>query len=570
MSQLIGFFVPTSTTHLALRTVQLPESLQTLLGEDVANIVKAIAILVVGWIVALIVKSVLTGLLKKTALDNKVATWVNGGSRNSDLPIETWVANVAYWLIILFTVVAVLETLELEAVSTPLNDLLSQVTNFIPQLFGAALWFGVAWVVATIVRLIVIKGLDTFKLDQRLNQEIVETDTEPAATKEPVAGISETIGNALYWFVFFFFLTPILETLGLQNTLAPLQGLVNEILLILPNLFAAALIGIVGWFIAQVVRRLITNLLKATGVDHLGAKVGLTGTAGRQSLSWILGTIAYVLILIPVAISALEVAKIEAISTPAIAMLDQVLMLLPKLFGASIILTFAYMVGTYVSELVSNILTGVGFDHVLHWLGLDGLIGTTSGDRRVDVIQTDDPTGTTSTDALVSVTPAKTGQTPSQVIGTVSLVVIMFVAILTAVDILEIDVLTRVVAILLKIAGQVLVAMLIFALGLYFSNISYKALAASGSRQSKILGQAARIIILVLVGAMALEQMGIATNIVNLAFGLLVGGISVAIAIAFGLGGKDIAGEQVRNWLDSMKDDTRNDIRDTRNDTPRY
>lgn len=543
MSQLIESIVPTSS-HSALMALSLPESLKTLLGEDAINIVKAIAILVVGWIVALIIKSIVKGLLNKTDIDNKIASWVTGGDGDSDIPIETWASSTVYWFVILFTVVAVLQTLQLEAVYTPLNELLSSVTNFIPKIFAAAVWLGVAWFVATVVRIIVVKGLGSFKIDERLNQGMAdESDPEAAAGTEQVS-ITETIGNALYWFIFFLFLPIILETLGLENTLSPLLGLVDKVFLILPNLFAAALIGVVGWFIAQIVRRLVTNLLKATGVDQVGAKFGLTGTAGSQSLSWILGTIAYILILIPVAISAFEVAQIEAISTPAIAMLDQALALLPKLLGASIILTFAYVVGEYVSDLVTTVLTGFGFDNVLVWLGLEDLLGSSTP---VDSATLIDFEG----EAL----PPKKVKTPSEIIGTISLIAIMLVASLTAVDILEIEALTSVVGIVLAIAGQVLVALLIFGLGLYFSNISYKALSSSGTRQAKIMGQAARIIILVLVGAMALEQMGIATNIVNLAFGLLVGGIAVAIAIAFGLGGKDIAAEQVRGWIDSMRND---------------
>ncbi|BAW95267.1 hypothetical protein NIES970_01690 [[Synechococcus] sp. NIES-970] len=523
---------PIGVPHFAF-ALQLPESLQILIGEDVANVVKAIAILIIGWLVALAMKAIVRGLLKKTEIDNKIAAWITGHDGKTDLPIEIWAANIVYWFVILFTVVAVLETLRLEGAYTPLNQLLSQVTNFLPQLFAAALWLGIAWLVATVAKLIVVKGLSTFRLDERLNPAAPEPDPE-AAPQPQATNLSETIGNALYWFIFFFFLTPILETLGLENSLAPLRNLVDRVLLILPDLFGAALIGVVGWFIAQVIRRLVTNLLQATGIDQIGEKFGLNSSAGRQSLSWILGTIAYILILIPVAISALEVAQIEAISRPAIAMLDQVLMLFPKILGAAIIFTFAYVVGEYVSEFVSNVLTGFGFDNVLTWLGLDGIISAAPRDGDGET--------------------TKPGKTPSQVMGKISLVVILLVATLTAVDVLQIEALTTVVEIVLAIAGQVLVALLIFALGLYFSNISYRALAASGSRQSKILGQAARVIILVLVGAMALEQMGIATNIVNLAFGLLVGGIAVAIAIAFGLGGKEIAGEQVRNWLDSLKD----------------
>jgi hypothetical protein len=53
---------------------------------------------------------------------------------------------------------------------------------------------------------------------------------------------------------------------------------------------------------------------------------------------------------------------------------------------------------------------------------------------------------------------------------------------------------------------------------------------------------------------MALQQMGIASSIVNLAFGLLLGAIAVAVAISFGLGGRDVAAEQLRDWVSGFRD----------------
>jgi hypothetical protein len=67
-----------------------------------------------------------------------------------------------------------------------------------------------------------------------------------------------------------------------------------------------------------------------------------------------------------------------------------------------------------------------------------------------------------------------------------------------------------------------------------------------------LLAQAARIGILIFVGAMALQQMGVATNIVNLAFGLLMGAFAVAFAIAFGLGGRTVAEDLMRSWLSAL------------------
>jgi hypothetical protein len=51
--------------------------------------------------------------------------------------------------------------------------------------------------------------------------------------------------------------------------------------------------------------------------------------------------------------------------------------------------------------------------------------------------------------------------------------------------------------------------------------------------------------------------MGIAPDILHLAFGLTLGALSIAAAIAFGLGGRDVAGEQLRQWLTSFKSDRR-------------
>jgi hypothetical protein len=87
----------------------------------------------------------------------------------------------------------------------------------------------------------------------------------------------------------------------------------------------------------------------------------------------------------------------------------------------------------------------------------------------------------------------------------------------------------------------------------YLANLAFSIITSSGSGQARILGHAARIAIIAFVSAMALRQMGVATDIVNLAFGLLLGAIAVAITLAFGLGGRNIAAEQVRNWLNSFR-----------------
>ena len=237
-------------------------------------------------------------------------------------------------------------------------------------------------------------------------------------------------------------------------------------------------------------------------------------------------------------------------------MLNQVLDLLPKIFAAGVVLAFFYVASQFVSEFVTNILTNIGFNNLLEWLGISSASSEmeipppgaeplgepielgSSGSEQKTMIQTEPTIGS---------------KTPSELVGILAQVGIMLVATLTAVDILRIPALQEVVSVILAIAAQVLVGVIVFAIGLYLANLAYKLILASGTSQSRLLAQSARIAIMVLVGAMALNRIGIAPNIVNLAFGLILGGIAVAIALAFGLGGREVAKEELRSWVNSFK-----------------
>lgn len=549
---------------------------------DVGNLLRALAILIIGLIIAAIAASIVRGILNRTNLDNRVARATTGSqSRRDSLPIEKWLSNVVFWVIAILTIIGALQALNLSAVSAPLNTFVNQIIGYIPKIAGAAILLGIAWVIATIVKLVVTRALDAFGIDRRLGDQLSDSTTAPPAerygadpyvpTTDPYAvpqstidlppgttgatvntppsrpssqfSLSETIGNTLYWFVFLLFLPSILSALDLQGTLAPVQNLLDDILSILPNVFAAVLIGAVGYLIAQVVRRIVTNFLAAAGTDRIGSRFGLTTAPGGRSLSWILGTVIFVLVLIPTAIAALNALRIDAISAPAILMLNQILNALPKIFTAGVILAIAYFVGQFLSDLVSNILSGLGFDNLFQWLGLQSV---RTAPRSAPPAQ---PGGT----VIQPSTPASTVRSPSQIVGIIVLVGIMLFAAVAAINVLQIDALTALVSGIVVISGRILAGLIVFAIGLYLANLAFSLITSSGGRQSRILGQVARVSIIALVSAMALQQMGIASDIVNLAFGLLVGAIAVAIALAFGLGGRDVAAEQLREWLASFR-----------------
>ncbi|MEG4166893.1 MULTISPECIES: mechanosensitive ion channel [unclassified Microcoleus] len=508
-------------------------------GSNIENLLWAVGILLVGLIVSAVVSSIVGGLLKKTTIDNRLAAWITGRPEGSQTPqVEKWISTAVFWIIFIFFLIAFFDRLNLTAVSQPLNTFLNQITGFLPKLAGALIWLGIAWVLATVAKMAVSRVMRTFSVDERLNQEV-----GAAPTERPLL-LSDTVANALYWFIFLLFLPLILDSLEMQQALLPVNNLLNQILAAIPKILEAVLIGFVGWLLAMVVRRIVTNLLAAAGADGLGARFGISRTSGGQSLSWIAGTIVYVLILIPTAIAALNALDIQAISQPAVAMLNDILGAVPKIFTAALILALAYILGRWVGDLVTNILTGIGFNNVFSWLGVQ----PPKQSLRL-------PPSSIDPEATILQEPELPARTPSEFVGIVVQVGIILFAVVAATDVLQIPALTAIVSGIVLVAGRVLAGLVVFAIGLYLANLAFSLIASSGTRQARLLGQAARIAIIAFVSALALQQMGIGSDIVNLAFGLLLGAIAVGIALAFGLGGREIAADQIRELLASFKQD---------------
>jgi len=460
--------------------------------------------------VALIARAVVRGALKRTRFDNRIAEWVTGGK---PVAIEHAAGAVIYWIVMLFVAVAVFQVLDLPLVAEPLNALLSQLASFVPQLAGAAILLLVAWIVATVLRKVVSGALRAMQIDKRLG----------GGEGGPTEGMSlaASLGEAVYWLVFLLFLPAVLGALALEGILQPVQSLIDELLGFLPNLLGAGLILAVGWFVANLVRRIVTNLLLSFGADRLANRVGLGQALGTMRLSGLVGLVVYILILLPVLVAALNALALDAVTAPASAMLGSILNIIPALFGVVVLLAIAYFIGRVVAELVTNVLVGAGFDNILVTLGLAQTV--------------------------------REGTRPSTVVGALILVTLMLFASIEAAGMLGFGVLAELVSRFLVLGGQVVLGLIIFGIGLFLANVAENAVRASTTRQTDLLALATRVSIIVLAGAMGLRQMGLANEIITLAFGLMLGAIAVAAALAFGLGARDVAGRTIEGWAKSLK-----------------
>ncbi len=493
------------------------ETLQQILApvwEYLPSFAGALAILIVGWIVARIVAAIVRAGLRRTTLDDRLATWL-AGEKGKEMNVEEVAGKIVFYTIMLFVLVAFFQTIGLSQLTEPLNGLLNQVFAFAPRLLGAAALLAIAWVVATVLRMLTTRVLSSANIDKRVG-------AEAAIEGQDSVPLSKTLGEAVYWLVFLFFLPAILGALALEGLLEPVQGMVNKILEYLPNIITAAAILVIGWFVARIIQRVVAGLLAAIGTDRMSHNVGFDRALGEQSLSHLLGMIVYVLVLIPVIISALNALGIEAVTRPASNMLDTMLGALPAMFAAAIVVALAYAIGKVLSGMLANILHGMGFDNLLSRLGF----------KSAEVAE---------------------GRAPSDIVGYLVLVAIMLFALVEASSLLGFQTMADLFSEFIVFGSHIVVAVVIFTVGLYLANLAATTINAGGAKQARLLSIGARTSILVLAGAMALRQLGVADEIITLAFGLTLGAIAVALAIAFGIGGRDHAARQLDRWHKSVQ-----------------
>jgi len=485
----------------------LTGSLQATLGGQLPAILAAIAVLALGWFAAVAVRAGTRRLLRLCALNDRLR---NGTGHTLD--VETPLALGLFGLVMLVTIIAVLNILNLEMLSAPFAALLAQITTYLPHLLAGVVLAVVAWTVATVLRAVTARVLAATTLDDRLAAE---------AGMEPM---SRNLANVAFWLVMLLFLPAILGAFQLDGLLQPVQGMVDRALAMVPNIFAAGMIGFVGWLVASVLRGLVANLLAAVGADRLGARLGLDASV---SLSRLAGTLVFIFVFVPSLIAALDALRIEAISAPAIGMLDQFFAAVPEIFAAALILVITWFVARFAGALVSRLLGGIGFDLLPAKLGLGHAFGPEL--------------------------------TPSVLAGRLVVFFAMLFAVVEAAGRLGFEQVSGLVEVFIRFGGDILLGSVILIAGFWLANIAAEAIArASGAQaggRSAGLARIARVAILGLVIAMGLRAMGIADDIVNLAFGLGFGAVAVAVALSFGLGGREAAGRQMEYWLAKLRKD---------------
>lgn len=330
----------------------------------------------------------------------------------------------------------------------------------------------------------------------------------PALQKQGNDGqqIGESIGQIASLLVWLFGLIAILQLFNLEQALSPLQGLLGGIFGFLPNLIGAGFIFFIGFVIAKIVRQLVQTALGTVDLTKLTSKFKSKDAEptdpqeANAKVSSLVGNLLFGVIIIVVAIAALQVLGIDAISQPAEQMLSLFLAAIPAIIAAGILLTIGFVISSFLGKLLEELLHGVGTDRALGGLGVV-------------------PEGTSASSVITKI---------------VQVAIMIFFAIM-ATQLLGFPAITNILNEILELGGNVLFGGVIIAAGFLIAKLIGKFV--THDLASKVLRYSA----IALFVAMGLRYMGLADSIINLAFGAVVIGGALAAALAFGLGGRDAA-----------------------------
>ena len=201
---------------------------------------------------------------------------------------------------------------------------------------------------------------------------------------------------------------------------------------------------------------------------------------------------------------------------------------LPQLIGALVILIIGYIVAKILQAISTRVLQSMGFQGWMESGGIKQFF-----DR------------------------SQTQQTPLSIIGKLVFWLVFFIAITMAVDTLGISAISDVLAQFIAYIPQIVAAILILVLATLLAN--FVAGIVRGATGSNIVGSVAQYGIIVFAAFAALTQLGIAPELIAPTFLILLGAVALAAALAFGLGGKDVAREVVQDAY-GRKDEAREKI----------
>jgi hypothetical protein len=364
--------------------------------------------------------------------------------------------------------------------------------------------------VALVVKGIVMRLGKKLKLEEKLNK---------IGLGEVSKGSLKFLANLIALLIFILFVPGILEILGLRTITAPINTMMTDLFSFIPQLLGAAIVLVVGYYAAKILKQIIVALLKKTKLDSFQEKLGVKVASETEKFSTVIGNIIFALVFTLILVQVLDILGISAISAPAMGMFSAIFDIIPNIFAAIVLIFAGIMIAKLAYSILFGLLTGIGTDNAVKKLIKSNNIEKFS---------------------LVKI-----------ITETVRFVIIILFLV-QALNVLNLEFMSDVGTVIISYLPSLIFAFVIAIVGYLFASW-LKSIIEESTGGNKV-GVFAKFAVLVLTGFIVLNQLGFAMDIVNIVFLVIIGALAVAFAIAFGIGGRDYASRLLNKAEEKFND----------------
>jgi len=296
----------------------------------------AILILVITWVLAKAAKWAFAKLVDKIELLQR-----NTATGDS---VGVSLGKIVSLIIWLFGLLGILQVLELNAVAGPIDNLLRNIMDFLPNLIGAGILAYVGFLIAGIVRDLVTTTAQTLNVDRFANMaskgEVEEVTGSTA--------ISKTLGTIAYVFIAIPVAIGALGVLNIASISGPATEMLDMILAAIPRIIAAAVLLGLGYVISKFVVGILTELLVGLGVDR---SLGATGLLGEgTNASTIIARVVQIAIILFFAIAATRMLDFRELT----AILNEVLELGGRVVFGAVVIGAGFLIANMLAKLIEG------------------------------------------------------------------------------------------------------------------------------------------------------------------------------------------------------------------------
>ncbi len=311
----------------------------------------------------------------------------------------------------------------------------------------------------------------------------------------------------------------------LQQVPSFLQDTVASIVAFIPVLVSAIVVLIIGWIVGRILGGITTRILEGIGLSDYAQDTPLE-SEGEDGVASALGTLVAYLIYFYAILAAANVLGIQILSQ----LLSNIGQFLPVVLSAIVILVIGFVIGRVVGDIIADLIGEFGLEGYLRDTPLENITAAVGGFGGI--------------------------------IGTLAEYYIYFLTLLTAADVLQIPILSR---LLNNFAGYVptlIGGLIVLFLGILLAEFVEDVVAdTDASRLTTLIGLGVKLFIYYIAITIALNTIGFSTTVLTTLFTAAVtaffGALGLALAIALGIGvgwgSKDYVAENIDDWMASAR-----------------